>query len=59
MLKLGEYVSNSSSCSMCKRLVINSGIEKVIIRDDKENYREVNVNEWIENDESLDGTLGY
>ena len=59
MLKLGEYVSNSSSCSMCKRLVINSGIEKVVIRDDKENYREVCVNEWIENDESLNGTFGY
>lgn len=44
---------------MCKRLIINSGILNVIIRDDKLNYRIINVTEWIENDESLDGTKGY
>jgi dCMP deaminase len=54
-----SYVKNSSSCSMCKRLVINAGIENVIIRDDKLNYRIINVNDWIENDESLEGQLGY
>ena len=56
----GEYVSNSSSCSMCKRQVINAGITKVYIRDDKDSYRVVDVNEdWVENDESLDGVFGY
>ncbi len=55
----GEYVKNSSSCSMCKRMVINSGIETVIIRDSAEDYRIINVNEWIENDESLEGIQGY
>ncbi|MBP3214770.1 MAG: cytidine deaminase, partial [Clostridium sp.] len=30
----GEYVANSSSCSMCKRQVINAGITKVYVRDD-------------------------
>ncbi len=54
-----EYVKNSNSCSMCKRLIINAGIEKVYIRDDKENYRVVDVLSWVNNDESLDGTLGY
>jgi dCMP deaminase len=54
-----EYVKNSSSCSMCKRLVINSGINTVVIRDDKSNYRVIKVDEWIDNDESLDGTKGY
>ena len=44
---------------MCKRLVINAGIEKVYVRDDKDNYREINVSDWVENDESLEGTLGY
>lgn len=53
------YVSNSSSCSMCKRLVINAGIKDVVIRDDASNYRLIDVQEWIENDESLDGTFGY
>ncbi len=55
----GEYVQNSNSCSMCKRLIINSGIRKVIIRDTKDTYRAINVQEWIDDDESLIGTFGY
>lgn len=55
----GEYIKNSSSCSMCKRLIINAGIERVIIRDSEEDYRIVNVQEWVDNDESLIGALGY
>ena len=31
----GEYVQNTSSCAMCKRMVINAGIDKVIVRNDK------------------------
>ena len=56
----GEYVKNANPCSMCKRQIINSGIETVIIRDDNETYRVIDVNdEWITNDESLEGVLGY
>ncbi|WP_418667068.1 deoxycytidylate deaminase [Allofournierella sp.] len=55
----GDYVKNANSCSMCKRLVINAGIEKIYIRDSKNEYRVVEVNEWVENDESLDGVFGY
>ena len=56
----GEYVANSSSCSMCKRQVINAGITKVYVRDDKDSYRVVDVNEdWVVNDESLEGVFGY
>ena len=29
----GEYVKDSCSCSMCKRQIINAGIETVYIRD--------------------------
>ena len=55
----GEYVANSNSCSMCKRVIINAGIETVYIRDTKNEYRKISVNDWIDNDESLDGVLGY
>lgn len=55
----GEYIKNSSSCSMCKRMVINAGIKNVIIRDTENEYREVQVQDWIDNDESLEGALGY
>ena len=53
------YIKNANSCSMCKRMIINAGIETVIIRDNKEDYRKIEVNDWIENDESLDGVRGY
>ncbi|MBQ7556589.1 MAG: cytidine deaminase [Lachnospiraceae bacterium] len=55
----GEYVKNASSCSMCKRMIINAGIKRVIIRDDRDNYRIVDVREWVDNDESLEASRGY
>lgn len=55
----GEYIKNSSSCSMCKKLIINAGIELVYVRDDEDHYRMIEVKEWIENDESLLGVMGY
>ncbi len=57
--KTGEYIKNSCCCSMCKRMVINAGIAYVYVRDNKDNYRKIDVNDWIENDESLEGTFGY
>ena len=58
-VETGEIVTNSCSCSMCKRLIINAGIESVYIRDTKSDYRKIEVTDWIENDDSLDGKLGY
>ena len=55
----GNYVRNANPCSMCKRLIINAGIEMVYIRDDKDNYRVIKVQEYIDNDESLHGKMGY
>jgi len=55
----GEYIQNSSSCSMCKRMIINAGIETVVVRDSDTKYRVIQVKDWIENDESLEGTFGY
>jgi len=54
-----DYIENASSCAMCKRLIINAGIAKVYIRDDKDNFRMVNVEDWVLNDESLEGKFGY
>lgn len=50
----GSLVKNAMPCSMCKRMIINAGIEKVYIRDDKENYRMYNVVEWVHDDDSLE-----
>lgn len=57
--KTGEYVENACACSMCKRMIINAGIKKVIIRNTKEKFTAIYVDEWIQNDESLDAILGY
>ncbi|WP_461615354.1 deoxycytidylate deaminase [Clostridium sp. Marseille-QA1073] len=55
----GKLVENASPCALCKRFIINAGIEKVIIRDTKTDYREVYVSKWIENDDSLTEEDGY
>lgn len=54
----GELVAGTTSCQMCKRLVINAGISRVIVREDAENYTVYNVDDWVEDDDSL-GTIGY
>lgn len=55
----GEIVPNSSSCAMCKRMIINSGIKTVYIRDTQTEYRVVDVQSWIDNDDTLKMELGY
>ena len=57
--KTNEYVEKSMPCALCKREIINSGLEKVIIRDTKTEYREIPVQEFIDNDESIEGSKGY
>ena len=59
VVRTGWFVKKSSCCSMCKRMVINAGIEHVYIRDTKNEYRKVDVEDWIREDESLEGKFGY
>ena len=54
-----ELEPGTSSCMMCKRQVINAGISKVVVRDTKDTYREIDVQDWIDNDDSLSGEFGY
>ena len=56
--KDNQLVAGTNSCMMCKRLIINAGISQVIIRDDSENYRIIDVESWIEDDDSLTGIFG-
>ncbi len=51
--KTKELLAGTNSCTMCKRLIINAGIETVIIRDTKDDYRIVSVEDWILDDDSL------
>lgn len=57
--KSGEVMSGTCSCMMCKRMVINAGIARVIVREDAENYTVYESAGWIEDDDSLSGKFGY
>ena len=52
--KTGQLIPDSTSCSMCRRLIINAGIRRVVIRDTQTEYRVVDVaKDWVEQDDSL------
>lgn len=58
-VETGDYVFNSNPCSLCKRMIINAGIKEVVMRDNKDKYRVVSIQDYIDNDESLEGVKGY
>lgn len=51
--KTSELLSGTNCCSMCQRMIINAGIKDVIIRDTEDEYRIINVDKWITNDDTL------
>ena len=55
----GSYVEGARPCALCKRMIINAGIKQVIVRDNKDKYTIIDVEEFIANDETLEGVLGY
>lgn len=55
----GELIPDASSCAMCKKMIISSGIERVIIRNTPSEYTVVLVSDWIDDDDSLSGKFGY
>lgn len=55
----GALIKNADSCTLCKRMIINAGIEKVVIRRTEDEYETIPVSYWIENDELLEGKMGY
>ena len=54
----GEY-TEANCCAMCKRVIINAGISKVVFRRKDGSIRTVDVQEWIDNDDSLIEHEGY
>lgn len=56
----GAYFEDTSSCAMCRRLVINAGIKTVVIRNKREDYSVVDVEtDWVENDDTLKTLEGF
>lgn len=54
-----SVVGGCNSCMMCKRMIINAGISKLVVRDTETEFRVIDVNDWIEDDDSLSGKFGY
>ena len=57
--KTGELVHDASSCAMCKRLIINAGIDRVIIRNSETEHIDIIVRDWVFNDDTLTAQFGY
>lgn len=54
-----KYEEGAMSCQTCRKLIINAGIEEVIVRISKNKYIIVNVADWIAKDELLEGITTY
>ena len=46
-------LTDANCCMMCKRVIINSGISQVVLRQSNGSFKTVDVSEWIEHDDSL------
>lgn len=55
----GSLIENLDSCQLCKKLIINSGIEQVIIPISETEYKIIKVVDWISKDETLTDKFGY
>ena len=55
----GSVIPGTSSCMMCKRVILNAGISTVVVRDTATDYRVINTADWIADDDSLSGKFGY
>ncbi len=54
-----KYEEGAMSCQMCRKMIINAGIKKIIVRVTRSKYIELDVDEWIKNDDLLEGITTY
>ena len=53
----GKLLPDDTSCSMCRRTIINAGFERVVIRRTETEYTVVPVQDWIDHDDSIQAPL--
>ena len=51
--RTGEILHDATSCSMCRRMIINAGIRRVVIRNTREEFTVVPVQNWINEDDTI------
>lgn len=49
----GELLSDATSCAMCRRMIINAGLSRVVIRNTPTEFEVVDVQEWIDGDDTV------
>ena len=49
----GELLHDATSCPMCRRMIINAGLDEVVIRRTETEFDIVPVQTWIDEDDSL------
>lgn len=58
--KTGQFTPKTRPCRMCTRMIINAGIEKVVVRDEPGQYTEYLVADWVwEENVNLREAKGY
>ena len=51
--RTGELLPDATSCAMCRRMVINAGLERVVIRRTATEYDVVMVSDWVTEDDLM------
>ena len=54
-----EIINDLDSCQLCKKMIINAGIKRVIFARVNDTYEIKDVNDWVINDETLTDKFGY
>ena len=52
-MKTGQILSDTNSCHMCKKLIINAGIARVVMRREGDTYEVIDVRDWIYKEDEL------
>ena len=52
--RTGEILQDATSCSMCRRMIINAGITRVVVRNSRQEFTIVPVQGWIDQDDTLE-----
>lgn len=47
----GELLTDATSCPMCRRHIINAGLERVVIRRTPTEFQVVDVQDWIDSED--------
>lgn len=50
--RTGALLDDATSCSMCRRMVINAGLARVVIRRTKTEFDVISVSDWIAEDDT-------